>query len=48
MSEEPRLALAASDTPAAQAAYEAMLDQHDWVPLARPIPWWCWAATASC
>jgi NAD+ kinase len=33
MSEEPRLALAASDTPAAQAAYEAMLDQHDWVPL---------------
>lgn len=33
MTEEPRLALAASETPAAQAAYQAMLDQHDWVPL---------------
>jgi NAD+ kinase len=33
MTEEPRLALAASDTPAAQAAYAVMLDQHDWVPL---------------
>lgn len=33
MTKEPRLALAASDTPAAQAAWAAMADDHDWVPL---------------
>ena len=33
MTQEPRLALAASDTPAAQAARAMMVDQHDWVPL---------------
>jgi NAD+ kinase len=33
MTTEPRLALAASDTPAAQAAREIMAEQHDWVPL---------------
>lgn len=33
MTKEPRLALAASDTPAAQAAWAAMAGDHDWVPL---------------
>jgi NAD+ kinase len=35
MTKEPRLALAASDTPAAQAALGAMQNDHDWVPLAE-------------